>query len=57
MDPAAQLKQAHLPGCDRGDIYLDTHGCSFSLTAHFLHWFCFFTSLIRVYIEWPNLFG
>lgn len=39
-----ELKQAHLPGCD--DIYLDTHICSFGLAAHFIHWFCFVTSLI-----------
>lgn len=39
-----ELKQAHLPGCD--DIYLDTHICSFGLAAHFIHWFCFLTSLI-----------
>lgn len=41
---AVQLKEAHLPGC--GDIYLDIHGCSFSVSAHFLHWFYFSFILI-----------
>lgn len=48
-----ELKQAHLPGCD---INFDTHICSFSLTAHFIHWFCFLTSFIRLYIDGLNVF-
>lgn len=33
------------------------HSCSFRLTAQFLHWFCFFTTLIRLHFEGLSLFG